>query len=125
MGNASDSEAGGYARLPADDSEAGDVGVAMPCSCCSFFWCPHICELRCGAEGIVEARFRVFCPTAVSGCDPSRRGVCKDLGLLGPRMRRSAAYAQTSPRVRQRWQLGCSPEHLFEKTRKHSHYRCI
>ena len=74
MGDASDSEAGGYTRLPlpTDDSDAGDVGAATPYSSCSFCWCP---QLRCGAEGMVEARFRVFCPTAVAGCDPSGRGV--------------------------------------------------
>ena len=62
----------------------------------------------------MEARFRVFCPAA-AGCDPSGRVGNGGLGLLGPRMRRSAAYAQTSPRVRQRWQLGCSPEHFIRE----------
>lgn len=32
-------------------------------------------------------------------------------GLLGPRIFRSGAYSQISPRERQRLQLGCSPEH--------------
>lgn len=32
-------------------------------------------------------------------------------GLFGPRIFRSGAYSQMSPRERHRLQLGCSPEH--------------
>lgn len=123
MGDASDSDRCGYLRLPlpADDADdAGDAAATMACTCCwpCFCFCcglccgPHICIPRRGTVGMVEARLRVFWPSAPAGCgDPSGSGGSGGFGLLGPRMRRSAAYVQSSPRSRHRWQAGWSPEH--------------
>ena len=64
------------------------------------------------AVGMVEARFRVFFPPATGSCDIAAKGGGRGLGLLGPRIRRSVAYTQSSPRARHRWHVGCSPEHF-------------
>lgn len=124
MGDASDSDRGGNPRLPlpADDADdAGDAAATTPRSCCWLSLrccccccCPHTCKPRreAEAEGMVEARLRVLCPSAAGGGgDPSGSGRSGGFGLFGPRMRRSAAYLQSSLRSRHRWHDGCSPEH--------------
>lgn len=63
---------------------------------------------------MVEARLRVFCPSVATGRGDPSSGESGGFGLLGPRMRRSAAYLHSRPRSWHRWHIGWSPEHCVK-----------